>query len=258
MKTRSCLIAAAAAATLTGPAHAQVLGGGGLGGMTGGFGHTVNGTLGGSLGASANKSIDRRSGRASAGASADGMLGGTLDGVTSATGPRGNGVAASKSVRAEKRVSKSAAVHADGPGTDDGRNLVGGLTGTARGMAGGAAGATNGAAGSANGSASGSSSAASNGGLRGGSGTLMGSAGGSASGDGTLDVGTPVRDAKGRAVGRIEAIREETQTVLVSVGNRTAELPAGSLSANGEFATAAMSRAEIRKMAEADEPSAQP
>jgi CO dehydrogenase/acetyl-CoA synthase alpha subunit len=60
------------------------------------------------------------------------------------------------------------------------------------------------------------------------------------------------------ALGPIEAIAEEAQTVLVSVGNRTTELPAGSLSANGEFATAATSRDEIPKLTKADEPSAQP
>jgi len=249
MKTCHLLIAAAVALTLAAPARAQL-----LGGLTGGLDKAISGSLSNRIDSRIDKSIDRRSGRASVGSSADGMLGGTLEGATGLTGPN-HKLASSKSLRAEKRVSKSASVEADAPGTSDGGDLVGGLTGSARSALGSVAERRQGTPasaqkqvpGSANESAS--SGSASFGSLLNGSGSLAGSASGSVAGDGWLDVGTLVRDAKGRAVGHVQDVREETQTVLVSVGKRVAEVPAGSLSANGQFATSTMTKGEMKKMA---------
>jgi hypothetical protein len=256
MKITGFLIAATAL-TLAAPAHAQLLGGG----LTGGLDRVLSGTLDSRINTAIERGVDNRTGRVGGRTSADGTVGGVLDGAASATAPNGKRVSGSKSVRAEKRVSQSAVVEADGPGTDDGRVLVGNVAGTAHGVLGAAAGTANGAAtsahkrvsGSASGSASGTGSTPAghipSSGTLAGSGSLTGSlAASGGSGDG-FDVGMLVRDANGQTVGRVQAVREEARTVLVNIGNRTAELPAGSLAVDGDFAASTMTKAEIRKMA---------
>lgn len=254
MKITAFLVAATALAPAA-PAHAQLLGGG----LTGGLDRVLSGTLDSRINTAIERSVDHRTGRVGGRTSADGTISGALDGATRAAGPNAKRGSASKSVRAEKRVSQSAAVEADGPGIDDGRVLVGNVAGAAHGVLGAAAGTAHGAAtsahkqvsgsvaGSASGDGSASGSRVPSSATLAGSGSLTGSLG--SSGGSGLDVGTLVRDANGRAVGHIQAVREEARTVLVSVGNRTVELPAGSLAADGDFAVSTMTKAEIRKMA---------
>ena len=275
MQTTKLLLAAVCGMAMSTAAHAQLLGGGGLGGLgglSGGVGHTVGGTLGGSLGTRANKSVDRRSGRASADAGLDGAVSGALDSATGVTGPDGASKSVNASGKADKRVSKSARAEADGPGTDDGRSLLGGATSTAGHAVGSASGQLSGTAqraqgvgagaagGSAAGNGSGSGSGSAGGGELAGAGMLSGA--GSLSKSVTVAPGTIVEDARGRTVGKIHEVRQAANgaldTVVVEVGDKLAALPASSLSVSGDVVTTTMTKGEVKKMASADATSTEP
>src|SRR3546814_13877714 len=132
-------------------------------------------------------------------------------------------------------------------------SAVGGATGAATGAVSGAA---NGAAniagsvagqGAASGNAAGSNAAASGAGA-------LDAVGNVAT---TVNPGMVVKDAAGRTIGRVQSVKDgangRIDSVLVKTSEGIAALPADQLSFSGSGLLRAMTRAEVRKMA--DEPS---
>jgi hypothetical protein len=88
-----------------------------------------------------------------------------------------------------------------------------------------------------------------------------GSASGEASGSGMLSGGLPaldpgarVEDARGRLIGRVQSVRRnaegQVESVAVAVGRRTATLPAGNFSADGNVLVSAMGKGAVEKAGE--------
>lgn len=254
MKSIMCGAVALAAIAAV-PGQAQLLGGGGLGGMVGGgVGGMVGGTLGGSdltggvgrLGSSlsgtvdgagsatASPSVDRRKGKAKASGSANGSLGAAA----------GNSAAA---------LTGSAAGSADAQlvGTDAVRSVAG----TARSTVGQTVAGTQSAASNATNAASGSASGAANGAAQAGFGqlALAGSAAANAAGSFDVAPGMVVRDMAGRVVGSVTDVQTTAQgavqSVVMEVGNSTATLPAANFSGSGNVLLSAMTKNEVKQTA---------
>jgi hypothetical protein len=230
----------AAAALMTAPASAQLLGGvlGGSargnasaagGGLLGGIGNSGSGWLGGVLNSRVERSIDTRRGSARANGNAsgsfDGGLGGTVDSVLGSGSANG---------RARANGSANGGIGIDAIGTDAVRGTLGSIGGLG-----------GGASGSASGSASGRFGI--------GSLALAGSAAANAFGALGVAPGMIVRDTSGRVIGEVQNVRATANgivdTVFVEVGNRLAALPADNFSVSGDTLVSAMSRAEVRKEA---------
>ncbi|WP_374648482.1 hypothetical protein [Rhizorhabdus sp.] len=254
MKTIMCG-AVALAAMITVPAQAQLLGGGGLGGMVGGgVGGMIGGTLGGSdltggvgrLGSSlsgtvdgagsanASHSVDRRKGKASASGAANGSLG-TAAGNTAAA------------------LTGSASGGADAQlvGTDAVRSAAGTARSTVGQVIAGAQTAASGAAAAASGSASGTANGTGRAGI--GQLALAGSAAANAAGSFDVAPGMVVRDMAGKVVGSVADVRTTAQgavqSVVMEVGNGTATLPAANFSGSGNVLLSAMTRNEVKQTA---------
>lgn len=289
MKTLLISTAIAALAVTT-PAHAQVLGGGGLGGMIGG---TLNsqGSIGGTLStptrtvrsatrgtadASAktqgSKSVDTRGGRVATNGSSEAGIAGTVAQATRAT--LGSNAATGS---ASGSASGSGSANVQLIGTDQVRTAANSASGTAgqtiaqsRGTAHGAvnAGTTVAAAatGPLHGSADGMAGLATK--LTGARLAAVGSAAASANGAIAIAGGTPVSDADGDTLGTVRQVvsdaRGRIEQMLVDVDGMSALLPATNFSASGNVLVSAMSEGEIRHVAEqlaaeqqAEEPAAE-
>jgi hypothetical protein len=63
-----------------------------------------------------------------------------------------------------------------------------------------------------------------------------------------------VTDARGRAIGTVQAVRStargSVQSVLVKVGKKTAELPAANFSGSGTALVSAMGKGEVKDAAQ--------
>ncbi|MDR7102871.1 hypothetical protein [Croceicoccus sp. BE223] len=284
MKTLLISTAIAALAVTT-PAHAQVLGGGGLGGMIGG---TLNsqGSLGGTLSAptrtvgsatrgtadastktKGSKSIDSRSGSVATNGSSEAGINGTVAQAT--RGPLGSN-AATGSASGSGSGSGSANANAQLIGTDQVRTTVSSAAGTAgqkiahaRRTANGAVSvATTGGA-SATGVLKGSadSMAGMTAGLTSAQLAAAGSAAAQANGAIAVARGTPVSDPSGDTLGTVRQVvsdaRGQLEQVLVDVDGMSALLPADNFSASGNVLISAMSEGEIRHVAEQQAPEQQ-
>lgn len=64
-----------------------------------------------------------------------------------------------------------------------------------------------------------------------------------------ISPGKVVQDTQGRAIGTVDSVRTATNTVLVKVGDQLVEVPASSLSANGDVVASAMTKSELQKAA---------
>lgn len=257
MKKTLMLSTAIILGAATAPASAQLLGGGGLGGVVGGSVGGIVGPIGtaGSIGNAldsagrlrVDRSIDSRQGRARAGAEGGGSVAGAIDGATSSTlgsaGLTGN-ARASGSGRAN--------ASADGPGTAAIGNTVGQAVGRVRETADhGRNTATNVALGAVSGNAGGSAAGSGRAGGSAGGSSLAGagSAAGEAAGSLAVSPGMLVKDGSGQAIGTVSEIRSTSDgyvdSVIVTAGDRIGEIDGSDLRVSGDALVAAMSTAEI-------------
>ncbi len=254
MKSIMCGAVALAAIAAV-PGEAQLLGGGGLGGMVGGgVGGMIGGTLGGSdltggvgrLGSSlsgtvdgagsakASHSVDRRKGKASASGSASGSLGAAAGDTAAA-------------------LTGSAAGNADAQlvGTDAVRSAAGTARSTVGQTVANTRTAASSAAAAANGSASGGADGAGQAGFS--QLALAGSAAANAAGSFDVAPGMVVRDMAGKVVGSVTDLQTTAQgavqSVVMEVGNSMATLPAANFSGSGNVLLSAMSRNEVKQTA---------
>lgn len=271
----SAFALAASAMTLSTPASAQLLGGGG--GITGGLGGTLGGTLGnptgpigGTLGTAGELSgtgrgdtqIDRRSGRVQGKGSGDARGSGAIGGDSNLIGGSASGAG---------NASGSGNLDAQLVGTDYVRQAGSGAVGTAKGAAAAATGTASGAIGGArdraggalsgvSGTASGAGSAA--GAFQGSLGQLAAAGSGAVSGGGMFAVepGMAVTDARGKVIGHVQTIRQTgngaVQAVTVAVGDRLATLPAASFAGSGDLLVTGMTKGELKKTAAQQEKAA--
>jgi hypothetical protein len=274
------LIGAAALAMLSAnPASAQLLGGGGggggmLGGGLGGIGGGAGGALGGvgSLGGSmggigrlpdtaidtagrtsssgrVDKSVNHRNGRVSASGS-----GSTDSAIANTTSIAGRSISGSGATSA----SGSGGTDAQLIGTDNVRGIADQTVGATRGAVQQTGDTAKSAASSAQGytsSASGSAAGTGSGALSGGTGmlALAGSAAGSGTGAFNVMPGMNVTDAKGHIIGKVHDLKStstgQVRDVVMTVGNRTATLPASNFSGSGNALVSVMGKGDITSAA---------
>lgn len=255
-----------------GPAHAQLLGGGGgIGGMIGGTlgGHgtisgplsapaqtarsATSGTLDTSAKAEGSKSVDTRSGSAAAAGSADAGIGSTVASATQA--PVGN-IAGSGT--ASGSASGNGSANAQLIGTDQVRSTLGSAVGTANSVGAQAQGTVSGEtktakniAGSATGSMQGSANGMTN--LTTSPLAAVGSAAAQADGAFAIASGTPVSGPDSATLGTVSQViadaSGQVEQVQVEVDGVSALLPAGNFSASGNALVSAMSEGEVRQLA---------
>lgn len=229
---------------------------------------SVRSTRRGSGDVTTERSVDRRSGRVRAGGSARGdgatdgavqALGGTLGGSGSGSGSAGGSADAQLIGTDAVRSTVGSARDRVQNGVATTRDRVQGTAGSARDRAQGAIGTVRDGAGSLSGAAAGSGSGMANGAVG------NGSASGSGSGEGAfslmgggalpaLNPGSTVRDAKGEAIGRVQSVRRnaagKVETVTMAVGRRTATLPAGNFSVQGDVLVSAMGEGQVKRAAQ--------
>lgn len=283
---RNLLLAAAAVTTFATPAHAQLLGGAGLGGgLTGGLNSaldinstitrttdtvasTTAGDVNGRASSDGNQSVDRHSGKVEAQRSAD-LAGAASIGQLASTpiAPIG-GLAGG-----EGSASGNGEAQAQLIGTDAVRSTAGSLVGQARDTAdrarsfaapivGQASDSVTSLPGNlpASGSAGGAGSASGEGSTDFASSTLAvaGSAAGAASGATAITPGMPVTTPGGLPIGEVREIvansRGEVEQVVVSNGDTTQTMPASSLAASGGALVAGSGSANAGAGSNDDEP----
>jgi hypothetical protein len=270
------LIAGTAIALFAVPAHAQLLGGGGLGGTLGG---AVGGTLGGagSIGSfptdtidnttrgtldargsgSGSAHADRRSGRVNADGQGSGSLLGDLDSTVS-TPTRSSNARASGGESASGGGSASAQL----VGTDAVRGLAGSAVSQAHGTMQQGRAAAQGLlvtpaalSGSAQGSGSGSGAGSASSGPLAGATSLAGT--GQGQGGFLVESGTPIFEADGDKIGKVRQVFTDAhghvQQLLVKVDGETATLPASNFQANGHGIVSAMGETQIKQLAQQQE-----
>lgn len=276
---RTILAASAAMLIVAMPAHAQLLGGGGLtGGLSGALGGTVGGTFDGvplrstmdsldgaasatargSGSASTHKSIDRKSGKVHADGSADGSLtGAAISNIAAASGPLNTMTATGNSGTASGHGSASA----DGQlvGTDALRSTAGSAHAATVGAADAALAGGRTASGAVTNSANGAGRAAGAGagGASAGNFALAGSLASSADGAFAVSKGMTVLGPDATRLGTVRQVVSDTrgnvQALVVKVRGATATLPASNFTANGNALVSAMGAGQI-KHAETTEP----
>jgi hypothetical protein len=275
------LIAGSALALIAAPASAQLLGGGGLGGVLGGggaAGGVLGGTLGGfppqaglpslpgdpiggTLGGSANGSAsgsgsahaNRHTGHVDANGHGNANGNGTLNGVLNTPAASGSG-----SGHASGSASGGGSASADLIGTDAVRSTAQGVVSQARGTASGVVGNAYSTAGNLAGSASGNANGAASGSAGYASGALAaaGSAASSAQGAFSVQKGMNVLDTSGDKIGTVRQViangQGQVQQLLVKVHGAQATLPASNFSANGNgnAVISAMGQGTIRQIAQ--------
>ena len=262
---KSLFIASTALMLFASPASAQLLGGGGGGGAFGGglggalgnpmgsLGSTTRGAFDGAASASGSQSVNRRSGSVRADRSASGSIAGTLDSTTDQPSRSLSGSSAGN-------ASGSAGGNADAQliGTDALRGATSGATRSARdatsrvrGDAENSAGMTSSVSGMTSGTANGSAAGDYSGAL--GQLALAGTT--AASGDGSFDVapGMAVVNRGGRAIGSVRSVATDAkgrvESVLVTVGDRTASIPAGNFTGSGSVLVSAMGKGDLKDTA---------
>lgn len=272
------LIASTALAIFATPLQAQLLGGGGFGGLGGGLGGAVGGTLGGmgSIGsttdsirgatrgtlegsgnASGSAKADRRSGKVDAngqggGSGAISQLG-VLDtpaGSNSASGSAAGSASGSGSASAQligTDAVRSAVDEAGGVAqgsVQQGQSLAQGLAGSTDSLTGNVQGTTSGAL-----AGSGSYTA----------GPLAAAGSLAAQGDGAFSVerGTPIFAADGDRIGRVRQVvsdaRGNVEQLLVRVDGAEAMLPASAFEASGSGLLSVMGEGQIKQIARQQE-----
>jgi len=271
---RTFLITSAAALSfIVAPASAQLLGGGGLGGSLGGglsgglngtldgatssVRGTTDGTLSGTASTRGNQHVDRKSGSVSADRSVSGAAAGAVNQTLDTP---------ARSVSSNASGNSSANAGANGNaqliGTDAVRQNVASTRATVKDTtsstlraagdgsakaAGFAHRATANGKGAAQGSANGASS------LAGSNLVAAGSAASTAAGAFAVSPGMDIQTIKGEAIGTVRNVETDAhgkvQSLLIEVDNRTAKLPAGNFSANGNALVSAMGSGEIKKAA---------
>ncbi|MFM6829663.1 MAG: hypothetical protein ACKOVA_04920 [Novosphingobium sp.] len=273
------LLATTTALLLTAmPAHAQLIGGGGIGG-------TLSGTLGGagSIGSvgspmdtissatrgtasstantTGSQTVNRKSGAVhadrSANANGGGSIAQTVSTPTRMISGSGSGSASG---------SASSSADAQLIGTDAVRQTAGSVAGTARGAVSGAANAgrstagamgqaAGSAAGNANGNAMGSANGSANGLFSGAAGQLVAAGSLAAAGDANFEVSKGMRvlgpdgDRLGKVRGVIADSHGQVQALLVKVDGATATLPAANFSGSGNALVSAMGEGQIKDAA---------
>ncbi len=272
---KSILIAGSALALIAAPASAQILGGGGLGGVLGGSSSVgglpslpstsnfPNDPIGGAFGAAGSGSasgtgsahVDRHRGHVDASGNGNGNGDGSLNGVLNAPAGSANG-----NGRASGSASGGGSASADLIGADQLRSTAQGAFAQARSTGQQARGSTSGlvdGAGGISGNASGNASGAANGSAGYASGALAaaGSAAAGAQGTFSVEKGMSVLDASGDKIGKIQQVvangRGQVQSLLVKVDGERAMIPAGNFSAagNGNAVVSAMGQGTIEQIA---------
>jgi len=268
------------------PAHAQLVGRGGIGGTFGGalggagsigsagssmdtIGSATRGSVNSATNSTGSQNFDRKRGAVHADRSAN----------TSSTG------SAAQAVSTPTRMisgsgSGSAAGRADGNadaqliGTDAVRQTAGSVPATTRDVASGAASAgrstagavgqaAGNAAGSANGNAMGSANGSGNGLFSGAAGQLVAAGSLAAAGDGNFEVskGMRVLGPDGHRLGKVRGViadaHGQVQDLLVNVDGTAATLPATNFSGSGNALVSAMGEGQIKDTAASQKKSAQ-
>lgn len=254
--------AAFAIALVSIPAHAQLIGSGGLGGTlgssaggtmngtTGNNGTTVGSTVAGKGSVKTDKSVDTRSGRTSASSSASGNVAATLDGAASLPPATTPGAAS---------ASTSGTADAQVIGTDAVRGIVSGAVGQNQSTIKGAVGPVRSTLNGAGHSATNAAGSASANGQNAGSSMFSGSLGqlalagtAAANGSGSFDVtpGMMIADQKGRVIGQVRSVETDARgtvtSVIAGVGNRIASIPASNFSGEGTVLVSAMSKGSLK------------
>lgn len=275
-------ISAAALIAIANPAQAQLIGGGGLGGVLGGSGSGSAGSTLGGIGslprvdsstigsvsgsgeARASKKVDRRSGKVDASGSGsaqgNGSLGQTLDAPLGRTGASGNasGNAAGSGNASAQLIGTDAVRSTVGSARDRAagavgttRDRAGNAVQTVRSTAGNGLAASGNAAGNASGNASGGNSFL----------ALAGSAAGNAAGSFDVQKGTTLFDMNGEKLGKVRQVvtdaRGTVRELVVKVDGETATLPASAFSTDGSLLLTAMSEGQIKSVAQQQEEQAE-
>lgn len=279
-------ISAAALIAIANPAQAQLIGGGGLGGVLGGSGSGSAGSTLGGIGslprvdsstigsvsgsgeARASKKVDRRSGKVDASGSGsaqgNGSLGQTLDAPLGRTGASGNasGNAAGSGNASAQLIGTDAVRSTVGNARDRAAGAVGSTRDRAsntvqavRSTAGNGLAASGNAAGNASGNAAGTASGG-NSFL-----ALAGSAAGNAAGSFDVQKGTTLFDMNGEKLGKVRQVvtdaRGTVRELVVKVDGETATLPASAFSTDGSLLLTAMSEGQIKSVAQQQEEQAE-
>lgn len=228
-------------------------GAGSLGGTMGGIGHlpdTATDTVGRtSSSGHVNKSVNRRNGQVSASGS-----GSTDSAIANTSSVAGRSIGSSGAAS----TSGSGGINAQLVGTDTVRSVTGQTVGAARGTvqqtreASGSA--ISGAQGYTKG-VGGNTAATGSGTLSGGTGmlALAGSAAGNGNGSFNVMPGMNVTDAKGRVIGTVSDLKStstgQVRDVIMTVGKRTASLPASNFSGSGNVLVSAMAKGDVANAA---------
>lgn len=232
-------------------------GAGSLGGSMGGIGRipsTATDTVGRtSSSGRVDKSVNRRNGHVSA--SGSGSSDAAIANTTSVAGRSIGGSGAGS-------ASGSGAANAQLIGTDNVRSIAGQARDTARGTAGQTRDSARSATSSMQGysdnksaSAAGTGSGSGSGMLSGGGNmlALAGSAAGSGQGAFNVMPGMNVADAKGHIIGRVSELKStatgQVRDVVMTVGDRTATLPASNFSGSGNVLVSAMGKSDVSSAA---------
>lgn len=270
----SIIPAIALAFTVSTPASAQLLGGGGglgggLGGdLTGSIQRTTGSMTGRSTGSiQGEKQVDRKSGRVRGSGSAQGSSNGSITGGSTVldrpvSGDANGGANASKNGSVDAQLVGTDTVRSLG---QDGVGRARGAVDTMRGTAGSAVGSVRSTAGNAGstapglgsltGSAAGNGSAMGQGMASGGLGQLAAAGSAAANGAGifAIEPGMPIEDPKGRVLGYVQQVQHTKQGVVqaisVEVGNRVATLPAANFSGSGGALVTGMTKGELKSAA---------
>ena len=266
------LLATTTALLLTAmPAHAQLIGGGGIGGTLSGtlggagsigsmgspmdtIGSATRGTVDSTANSTGSQSVNRKSGAVHVDRSADASAAGSVA-QTASTPTRTISGSGSGNASGSARGSADAQLI----GTDAVRRTAGTAVVTTRGVASGAvdygrgtATALGGAAGSAAGNANGNASGL----FSGAAGQLAAAGSLAAAGNANFEVSKGMRvfgpdgDRLGKVRGVIADSRGQVQALLVKVDGATATLPAANFSGSGNALVSAMGEGQIKNAAQ--------
>lgn len=279
------LVTTAALVLTTMPAHAQIIGGGGIGGTLSGtlggagsigsvgspldtIGSATRGTVNSTANTTGSQSVNRKSGSVQVDRSADASGEGSVAQTVSTPSRM---ISGSGSGRASGSASSSA--NAQLIGTDDVRQTVAGANSTTRALVSGAANAGRNAAsavsqtagnsvGTASGSAKGSAGGNASGLFSGAAGQLVAAGSLAAAGDANFEVSKGMRvlgpdgDRLGKVRGVIADSRGQVQALLVKIDGATATLPAANFSGSGNAVVSAMGEGQIKDAAKSQDSTA--
>lgn len=252
------------------PVHAQILGGGGLGGSLGGMiggggsigsvgmptdtiGSATRGTTDGAARTSGSHAVDRKTGKAHADRNV--QANGSSDLSQTVTGPMRS---VTGSASGNGGASGAGSADAQLIGTDTVGTLAGQASGTARGAAQAASQRGQAAAGSG-GSASGNAQGAGSGMFSGAAGQLAAAGSLAAAGQGAfaIDKGMPILAPDGDRIGKVREVltdaRGHVSELLVKVDGATVLIPAANFTGTGSILVSAMSEGQIKREADRQE-----